>query len=75
MDGTIRIWNMNNLTELPVMLIGHTDLIFSVCATSDGSRIVSGVQDGTIRVWNMNNLNEPASYAYRPYRLGLLRSV
>ncbi len=37
---------------------GHTDRVYSVFVTSDGSRIVSGSDDGTIRVWNMNKLDE-----------------
>ncbi len=58
-DGTIRIWNMNNLDEPPVVLRGHTKMISSVCVTPDGSKMVSCSDDGTIHVWNMNNLNEP----------------
>ncbi len=57
-DGTIRVWDMNNLTEPPVVLISDTNWN-SVCVTPDGSRIVLGNGDGTIRVWDMNNLTEP----------------
>ena len=59
LDGTIYIWNMNNLTEPPIMLRGHIDTVRSVCVTPDGSKMVSGSDDGTIHVWDMNDLNEP----------------
>ncbi len=57
-DGTIRIWDMNNLNERPVVLRGRTDMVAAVCVTPDGSKIVS-CGYGTIHVWNMNNLTEP----------------
>ncbi len=49
---------MNNLTEPPVMLRGHSGWVCSVCVTPDGSKIVSGGEDTAVYVWNMNNLSE-----------------
>ncbi len=37
-------------------LIGHTSNIWSVAATSDGRRLVSGSDDQTIRLWNAETL-------------------
>ncbi len=33
-------------------LTGHSDAVYSVAFSPDGSRIVSGSYDGTLNVWN-----------------------
>ena len=33
-------------------LMGHTDIVYSVAFSPDGTRIVSGSGDNTLRIWN-----------------------
>ena len=46
------------------MLNGHTETVYSVAFSPDGTRIVSGSSDKSVRVWNaltgaeMNVLND-----------------
>ena len=56
-DGTIRIWDPNERTELG-RLEGHTDWVRSVGWSPDGTRLVSGSNDGTIRVWDPDERTE-----------------
>ncbi|MBL0205614.1 MAG: NACHT domain-containing protein [Candidatus Microthrix sp.] len=56
-DGTIRIWDPNERTELG-RLEGHTDRVWSVGWSPDGTRLVSGSTDGTIRIWDPNERTE-----------------
>ncbi|QIV96139.1 WD40 repeat protein [Allofrancisella inopinata] len=57
-DGTIRVWNLNDPTN-PIILTGHNNrIITSLLALPDG-RIVSGSADGTIRIWNLNSPTNP----------------
>ncbi|MGB2860741.1 MAG: pentapeptide repeat-containing protein, partial [Candidatus Microthrix parvicella] len=56
-DGTIRVWDPNERTELG-RLEGHTDRVLSVGWSPDGTRLVSGSDDGTIRIWDPNERSE-----------------
>jgi WD40 repeat protein len=56
-DGTIRIWDPDERTELG-RLEGHTDWVRSVGWSPDGTRLVSGSADGTIRIWDPNERTE-----------------
>ncbi len=56
-DGTIRVWDPNERTELG-RLEGHTDRVWSVGWSPDGTRLVSGSTDGTIRIWDPNERSE-----------------
>jgi WD40 repeat protein len=50
-DRTVRIWDAVSGAVLHI-LEGHTDPVYSVAFSSDGSRIVSGSGDCTVRIWD-----------------------
>ncbi|MBD2356196.1 hypothetical protein H6G41_16445 [Tolypothrix sp. FACHB-123] len=50
-DRTVRIWTTDGQCRI---LSGHTDLIFAVDFTPDGSTIASASADRTIRLWNVS---------------------
>ena len=54
-DRTVRVWNTNTGACLKTF-VGHTDSVWCVAWTKDGSAIVSGggSNDPTVRVWNTN---------------------
>ncbi len=49
-DRTVRLWTAEGECHI---LSGHTDLIFAVDFTPDGSTIASGSADQTIRLWDV----------------------
>ncbi|KAG6902503.1 hypothetical protein C0995_015695 [Termitomyces sp. Mi166 len=50
-DKTIRVWDASGQqSEKPFQ--GHTNSVFSVAYSPDGTHIVSGSDDNTIRVWD-----------------------
>jgi len=51
-DKTIRMWDAETGKALGAPLQGHTDRLWSVAISPDGSRIVSGSNDNTIRMWD-----------------------
>ncbi|KAF7972468.1 hypothetical protein HWV62_17884 [Athelia sp. TMB] len=52
-DKTVWVWD--SLSGQPALppLQGHEGIVFSVCFSPDGSRIVSGSRDNTVRVWDV----------------------
>ncbi len=50
-DSLVKIWNKTTLS-LVKTLIGHTDEVYCLIATSDN--LISGGADNTIRVWDPN---------------------
>ena len=57
LDGTIYVWNLEQ-PEQPILLKGHTDIIYTVAFSLDGKRLVSGAKDGTARVWDVESSKE-----------------
>ena len=47
----------------PRALVGHTDPVYSVDFTSDGSRIVTGSFDKTLKLWDAATLKPLRTYA------------
>jgi WD40 repeat protein len=47
----VRVWDASTGAELKT-LNGHTDAVWSVAFSSDGTRIVSGSFDNSVRVWD-----------------------
>ncbi len=54
LDGTIYVWNLEQ-PEQPILLKGHSDIIYSIAFSLDGKRLVSGAKDGTARVWDVES--------------------
>jgi len=53
-DKTIKIWDMN--TGLCVnTLNGHSESIWSIALTPDGTRIVSGSEDKSVKIWSLQS--------------------
>jgi WD40 repeat protein/serine/threonine protein kinase len=70
-DGTIRVWNLSQLTNIPPpgvagvnMEMGHVTLL------PDNMRLVSGDVDGSVRVWDTARQDTPGSPVILPVRLG-----
>jgi WD40 repeat protein len=48
----IRVWNVQTWRQTAFMQ-GHTDVVYSVRLSPDGTTLVSTSRDNTIRLWNM----------------------
>ena len=55
-DGTVTIWEWE--TDKWTSLRGHTDSVWSVAFSPDGSRLASASSDQTVRVWETANWRE-----------------
>jgi WD40 repeat protein len=49
-DKSVRMWDCRTGEAMGSPLLGHTDVVNSVC--TDGHRIISGSYDQTIRIWD-----------------------
>jgi WD40 repeat protein len=60
-DGSVRIWNAQNLNSRPVVLREHGSWVRTVAFSSTGDRMVTGSrQEARLRAWTLN-ANELAS--------------
>ncbi len=50
-DGTIKIWNANNLNQRPVTITGHEAWVLSLAFNRDGRYLVTGDNAEKIFVW------------------------
>jgi WD40 repeat protein len=53
-DGTIRVWDVNNCSEIRQFGTGEKNGIESIALFSKGSQLISGHEDGTVRLWDAN---------------------
>ena len=53
-DGTVRLWDFNNLNEEPLILRDHDMWVWSVGFSHDGNKLFAGCVDNLIRVWPTN---------------------
>lgn len=56
-DGTIRVWDMNNRTAEPKVLLGHTDIVTEILFMPDNKTIASSSSDGSVRLWDITKNN------------------
>ena len=56
-DKTIRVWDVSEKENIKNIktLKGHTEGVWSVAWSPDGTKIVSGSRDKTIRIWNTSD--------------------
>ncbi len=50
-DGTIRLWDVRDQTQLGPALSGHHEQVISLDFSPDGTKLVSGSLDHTLRMW------------------------
>jgi WD40 repeat protein len=53
-NGTIQLWDMDNLAGTPRILTGHEDRVSTLAFSPDGHFLVSGSDDGVIQLWDMS---------------------
>ena len=50
-DKTVRLWNLKNLKEQPIVLKDHPTWVWSITFTPDDEQILAGTQEQIIRSW------------------------
>jgi len=50
-DGSVRVWDINDIFELPKVLDDHEDWVWSVAFSPDSKTLISGSKDSKIRIW------------------------
>jgi len=51
-DSTCRVWDIRTKAEIHV-LVGHTNLVSSICAQGTDPQVVTGSADTTIKLWDL----------------------
>jgi WD40 repeat protein/energy-coupling factor transporter ATP-binding protein EcfA2 len=55
-DGTIHLWDINNLNAQPLVLSDHGSWVRTVAFNSDGTRMITGSrQESRLLAWNINS--------------------
>ncbi|OFX83938.1 MAG: hypothetical protein A2W99_03730 [Bacteroidetes bacterium GWF2_33_16] len=56
LDGTVRMWDCNNINNQPVVLTDHESWVLSIAFSPDGKRLItSSNQKERILVWSTNS--------------------
>jgi WD40 repeat protein/energy-coupling factor transporter ATP-binding protein EcfA2 len=63
-DRTVRIWNVNKLTEPPIRLLDHSDWVWSLTFSPDDEQVMVGLQSRSQSVRQGEILNEESIRAY-----------
>ena len=50
-DGTVRIWNLENLDDPPIVLRDHNSWVWSIAFSADDTHLVAGCVDNLIRIY------------------------
>jgi WD40 repeat protein len=50
-DKTVRLWNLKNLKEQPIVLKDHPTWVWSIAFTPDDEQVLAGTQEQIIRSW------------------------
>ncbi|MFY0608258.1 MAG: hypothetical protein JXR10_16185 [Cyclobacteriaceae bacterium] len=58
-DRTARMWDLNNIYDLPTVFSDHGDWVWSLDFHPDGDKFATGSADGIIRIFN----TKPDAYA------------
>jgi WD40 repeat protein len=53
-DNTIKIWDIESKNE-EATLVGHSNYVYSVSFSPDGSKLASGSNDSTIKIWDIKS--------------------
>jgi len=56
-EGQILIWDMSKAEDAPMVLVGHSSSVSSICFSEDSKTLVSTGSDGTIKLWNLTSEN------------------
>jgi WD40 repeat protein len=64
-DGTVRLWNPTNGQALKT-LTGHTDWVYAVAISPDGSLVAAGSWNGEVRVWKVADGKEVKAFNASP---------
>jgi WD40 repeat protein len=57
MDNTVKLWDVSTGRDLGT-LNGHTDFVWSVAFSPDGTLLASTGYDGSIRLWDVSGWRE-----------------
>lgn len=51
--GSVKLWNCSTAKFMGCVLEGHSDLVWSMVYSADGSQLITASKDKTIRVWDI----------------------
>lgn len=65
-EKVIKLWQLNNASEIFTLNRQHTDWINSLAFSPDGQFLISGSSDNTAKIWQIGNFAEPYTYVDHP---------
>jgi WD40 repeat protein/ABC-type dipeptide/oligopeptide/nickel transport system ATPase component len=54
-NGVVNIWDMNNLSQQPVVLMGNTSSVNCLSFDIQGNSIIVGCSDGSLKKWTISS--------------------